>query len=56
MTCIVKASAVVSKLAVEESLVQQEPDLQTKLQGRVVQTPVNANLALKVNQGFCFSC
>ena len=25
-------------------------------QGRVVQTPVNANLGLKVNQGFCFSC
>ena len=25
-------------------------------QGRVVQTPVDANLGLKVNQGFCFSC
>ena len=24
--------------------------------GWVVQKPVNANLGLKVNQGFCFSC
>ena len=25
-------------------------------QGPVVQKPVNANLGLKVNRGFCFSC
>ena len=24
--------------------------------GRVVQKPVNANLGLKLTQGFCFSC
>ena len=26
------------------------------VQGPVVQKPVNANLGLKVNQDFCFSC
>ena len=26
------------------------------LQGPVVEKPVNANLGLKVNRGFCFSC
>ena len=39
-----------------ENIGTQKISYRVQDQGPVVRKPVNANLGLEVNQGFCFSC